>query len=499
MRSLFLWPSICLALHFIWAPPVRAADPPAGSPRRTNHVLGRAFISVATSSAPRVEVRDALTWEHIDNIDLASVPGGVAIGPNDNVYVWHQNSGPCLEFDGTTYQLVRTFIESGAGGSLQGREVGFTPDGDFVVAGGSASRIARFDGTTGAYLGNLVSPGAGGLSTCFGFAFDPSGRLYVGSMPDHRILRYDGQTGVFLDEFVSDTVGEPYDLMFGPDGHLYVATYSEGMVRRYDQATGQLIDVFTSEARPRSRGIAFGPDGGFFVCSFGVGYTSGFFRYDGITGDFLNHEIGIPAMFVVFDGSFAGPIRNDRNGHVYQRLTTPCTIIDAVPISGTLQIAGATGYVATVTSASEEEFVRRHLGGDMIRNHWLGAQQIPGSSEPDGGWSWLTNEPWDYANWAPGQPDNSNGNDSHVVISGDVSSPLGTWDDQTPFHAGGGFIVEYKPCRPDLSDDGIVNSQDFVLFLGYFVLGDPLADFNGDGRVDSRDFSAFLNAFVLGC
>jgi 6-phosphogluconolactonase (cycloisomerase 2 family) len=54
-------------------------------------------------------------------------------------------------------------------------------------------------------------------------------------------------------------------------------------------------------------------------------------------------------------------------------------------------------------------------------------------------------------------------------------------------------------CSPDLNQDGLVNSQDFVLFLNTFVAGDPFADYNGDGTVNSQDFVAFLNAFVAGC
>jgi hypothetical protein len=63
----------------------------------------------------------------------------------------------------------------------------------------------------------------------------------------------------------------------------------------------------------------------------------------------------------------------------------------------------------------------------------------------------------------------------------------------------GAYEFQSASCSPDVNGDGLVNSQDFVLFLNWFVAGDPGADFDGDGTVNSQDFVAFLNAFVAGC
>ncbi len=54
-------------------------------------------------------------------------------------------------------------------------------------------------------------------------------------------------------------------------------------------------------------------------------------------------------------------------------------------------------------------------------------------------------------------------------------------------------------CRPDLNGDGVVDADDFFLFLQLFASGDPRADFNNDGVIDADDFFLFLNAFALGC
>lgn len=58
------------------------------------------------------------------------------------------------------------------------------------------------------------------------------------------------------------------------------------------------------------------------------------------------------------------------------------------------------------------------------------------------------------------------------------------------------LIVRYgeaDDCPADLNGDGVVNTQDFALFLNLWAAGDPAADWNGDGVVDTADFTAFLN------
>ncbi len=54
-------------------------------------------------------------------------------------------------------------------------------------------------------------------------------------------------------------------------------------------------------------------------------------------------------------------------------------------------------------------------------------------------------------------------------------------------------------CPPDLNGDGVVDADDFFLFLQLFAAGDPRADFNNDGVIDADDFFVFLSAFAAGC
>ncbi|MCC5785603.1 MAG: hypothetical protein JJU33_02745 [Phycisphaerales bacterium] len=54
-------------------------------------------------------------------------------------------------------------------------------------------------------------------------------------------------------------------------------------------------------------------------------------------------------------------------------------------------------------------------------------------------------------------------------------------------------------CAPDMNGDGVVDADDFFIFLQFFASGDTRADFNGDGVIDADDFFAFLGAFAAGC
>ncbi|TVS09162.1 MAG: hypothetical protein EA423_00440, partial [Phycisphaerales bacterium] len=54
-------------------------------------------------------------------------------------------------------------------------------------------------------------------------------------------------------------------------------------------------------------------------------------------------------------------------------------------------------------------------------------------------------------------------------------------------------------CRPDLNNDGVVDADDFFLFLQFFAAGDMRADMNCDNLIDADDFFEFLTLFAAGC
>lgn len=61
------------------------------------------------------------------------------------------------------------------------------------------------------------------------------------------------------------------------------------------------------------------------------------------------------------------------------------------------------------------------------------------------------------------------------------------------------LINQTDACPADLNDDGVVDTLDFLLFLGAWAQGDTGADWDGDGTVNTLDFLAYLNDWVAGC
>jgi hypothetical protein len=63
----------------------------------------------------------------------------------------------------------------------------------------------------------------------------------------------------------------------------------------------------------------------------------------------------------------------------------------------------------------------------------LGGIQPDGSVEPNGGWRWVTGEPWNYNHWKPGEPNNGRSQfgieDRLQFYSGIPGTPAATWND----------------------------------------------------------------------
>ena len=108
------------------------------------------------------------------------------------------------------------------------------------------------------------------------------------------------------------------------------------------------------------------------------------------------------------------------------------------------------GYLVTVTSQAETDFIVSELGGEAIRLAWLGAYQDrndPAYSEPSGGWKWITGEPWVYTNWESRshEPNNVNDREEWMDFHGEPWTP-GSWADipsDSPNHHK--YVTEYVP------------------------------------------------------
>jgi hypothetical protein len=74
------------------------------------------------------------------------------------------------------------------------------------------------------------------------------------------------------------------------------------------------------------------------------------------------------------------------------------------------------GHLVSITSAEENELVARIAGGRTV---WIGGMRKGSGNGPGAEhWCWCDGQPWIYANWAPGEPNNYGGNENRIQLYG---------------------------------------------------------------------------------
>ncbi len=138
------------------------------------------------------------------------------------------------------------------------------------------------------------------------------------------------------------------------------------------------------------------------------------------------------------------------NGHFYEPVATRGAI--SWEVANQAAIARG-GYLVTITSQEENDFVFSLINEDVywwqsvnLRGPWIGAVQLDGSAEPDGGWTWVTGELFDYTNWDTGQPNEMSGNNENRIYFGNQPTRVPYWNDAPEdFGEVKAYIVEYVP------------------------------------------------------
>lgn len=164
--------------------------------------------------------------------------------------------------------------------------------------------------------------------------------------------------------------------------------------------------------------------------------------------------LSVGAILCVSPG-LADAVQWNGNGHWYELVEYPAGSVptwdEAQSDAETRVWLGHPGFLATLTSPAENEFVTANiLNVAPVEHYWIGGRQLPGSGEPSGGWEWITGEPWSYKNWAPGEPNNAFGNNPNqdaLAIFGQQHH-TGQWNDiwnGLVDESMGGYVVEHVP------------------------------------------------------
>jgi hypothetical protein len=132
------------------------------------------------------------------------------------------------------------------------------------------------------------------------------------------------------------------------------------------------------------------------------------------------------------------------NGHFYEVAAIgPYHWEDASIRAGRSTRDGLTGYLATITSAEEQAFIQSLLPQTLRQYYFIGGVQDPAGAEPDGGWSWVTGEPWSYTHWSavPPEPNDYDGEDYLTLQSPNIGG--GGWNDIGGDAVLAGVVIEY--------------------------------------------------------
>ena len=176
-----------------------------------------------------------------------------------------------------------------------------------LVSSSGDSSIKQYDDVTGQYIRDFVPSGSGGLSNPQGLAIGLNGNLFVSSQRTNSIKEYSGTTGEYIGDFVSfdDGLRSPIGLTFAEDGSLFVAgdtpVPSDNVLRsgffQYDGNTGELLNSVVTGARGFSPGpvdIAVGgTNNNVFFSESRRGFTPGGIRgYDLTTNNYTGLDVG---------------------------------------------------------------------------------------------------------------------------------------------------------------------------------------------------------------
>ncbi|MDD2880336.1 MAG: DUF4347 domain-containing protein [Rhodoferax sp.] len=160
-----------------------------------------------------------------------------------------------------------------------------------------------------------------------------------------------------------------------------------------------------------------------------------------------------PAVTLNISAIKGGAAYNPDNGHYYEVVTSGSDISWASAQTGAAgkSFNGLTGYLATITSATENAFILGKIPSDA----WIGASD----AATEGTWKWVTGpeagttfsignttpvtQSGQYANWNGSEPNDSGADEDYAEFFASGGTAPGKWNDLAGTTGIQAYIVEY--------------------------------------------------------
>jgi hypothetical protein len=140
-------------------------------------------------------------------------------------------------------------------------------------------------------------------------------------------------------------------------------------------------------------------------------------------------------------------------------------------------------HLVTITSQEEQDALYSFFDG-ALQGKWYGGYQNPGEINPSAGWNWVTSEPWNYTNWADGEPNDAYGpgTEPHLIGWADGWA----WNDEGNVNNVTGYVIEYDGCLTGKANFG---------FVAKYKKGQPEPDGNTEFQFHAADLNFHSNSY----
>lgn len=192
------------------------------------------------------------------------------------------------------------------------------------------------------------------------------------------------------------------------------------------------------------------------------------------------------------------------NDHTYAVMKLPMNWTEADTFTSTLSHLDKPGYLATITSAEENEFILSHILANFTGQPSALDQFYLGGVYDSIDWSWKSGEVFDFTNWSLTEPNNE-GIETVIGMWGvnetDERRTAGTWNSTLPDNSFNIFALQWSIIEWDVPDTtkSIIEPEPVAAISAYAkfptMVEIYLGNFEGDPEIyneNSVDYGSII-------